>query len=121
MSRLEFYRLQDIVDPVVDEQLALFVVNSHMRSHPDKNPVAQGVDEDEGDDDFEGIDESSQIVERDRGQSRAIRKRQKESTENEPQPLDQPTLKKYITYARAYVKPILHDVDSEKVFRDGTL
>ena len=26
--------LQDIVDPVVDEQLANFVVNSHMRSHP---------------------------------------------------------------------------------------
>ena len=27
--------VQDTVDPIVDEQLALFVVNSHMRSHPD--------------------------------------------------------------------------------------
>ena len=27
--------LQDIVDPIVDEQLAFFVVNSHIRSHPD--------------------------------------------------------------------------------------
>ena len=35
--------LQDIVDPIVDAQLANFVVNSHMKSHPDykKNcPVA---------------------------------------------------------------------------------
>jgi DNA replication licensing factor MCM2 len=29
--------------------------------------------------------------------------------------LDQETLKKYIMYARAYVKPILHNVDSEKI------
>jgi DNA replication licensing factor MCM2 len=35
--------LQDVVDPVVDEQLANFVVRSHMRSHPE-------VDEDEEED-----------------------------------------------------------------------
>jgi len=29
--------LQDIVDPIVDEKLALFVVDSHMRSHPHAN------------------------------------------------------------------------------------
>ena len=30
------------MDPVVDEQLALFVVNSHIRSHPDmKNGVIE--------------------------------------------------------------------------------
>jgi DNA replication licensing factor MCM2 len=36
--------LQDTVDPVIDEQLALFVVNSHMRSHPEfqSNPYADG-------------------------------------------------------------------------------
>lgn len=27
--------LQDTVDPIIDEQLAYFVVNSHIRSHPD--------------------------------------------------------------------------------------
>ena len=48
LSRLEILRImnylttQDMVDPVVDEQLALFVVNSHIRSHPDlKNGVAE--------------------------------------------------------------------------------
>ena len=31
-----------MVDPVVDEQLALFVVNSHIRSHPEmKNGVIE--------------------------------------------------------------------------------
>ena len=35
---------QDLVDPVVDEQLALFVVNSHIRSHPD---LKDGVIEEE--------------------------------------------------------------------------
>ena len=31
----QYNTTQDIVDPIIDEQLALFVVNSHMRSHPD--------------------------------------------------------------------------------------
>jgi DNA replication licensing factor MCM2 len=41
--------LQDIVDPIIDEQLAYFVVNSHIRSHPDKefgaNTLAEMDDE----------------------------------------------------------------------------
>ncbi len=32
-----------------------------------------------------------------------------------PQPLEQAMLRKYIAYARANVKPILHDLDTEKV------
>lgn len=31
------------------------------------------------------------------------------------QPLDQQLLRKYVSYARASVKPVLHDVDSEKI------
>jgi DNA replication licensing factor MCM2 len=41
--------LQDIVDPIIDEQLAYFVVNSHIRSHPDTefgaNTLAEMTDE----------------------------------------------------------------------------
>lgn len=41
--------LQDIVDPIIDEQLAYFVVNSHIRSHPDTefgaNTLAEMSDE----------------------------------------------------------------------------
>jgi DNA replicative helicase MCM subunit Mcm2 (Cdc46/Mcm family) len=32
-----------------------------------------------------------------------------------PQALDQQTLKKYIQYARSFVRPIIHNVDSEKI------
>ena len=42
-----------MVDPIRDEQLALFVVNSHMRSHPDfitVDPNDEGDDEEDNDD-----------------------------------------------------------------------
>jgi DNA replication licensing factor MCM2 len=46
--------LQDVVDPVVDEQLALFVVNSHIRSHPDKQDGDE--EEEEEEDAADGLD-----------------------------------------------------------------
>lgn len=79
--------LQDMVDPVVDEQLATFVVNSHMRSHPDPD---RRIDSDDS-------------ATRDVGADASV------------QPLDQATLKQYITYARTRVKPVLRNVDSEKI------
>ena len=86
--------LQDIVDPVVDEQLATFVVNSHMRSHPDYK--APEVDHVAGAAD--GIEFNVNTLDRDG-----------------PQPIDQKTLKQYIMYARAHTRPVLHALDSEKV------
>eukprot|EP00605_Chrysophyceae_sp_TOSAG23-4_P001465 GSChrysophyteH1.ASY1.ANO1.1601.1 assembled CDS len=79
--------LQDVVDPVADEQLANFVIRSHMKNHPASNP---------------NDDEEAYDVDED-------------GNSHEPAPIDQETLKKYILYARTYVKPILHEVDSEKV------
>lgn len=76
--------LQDVVDPLVDSQLASFVVNSHHRSHPNKENVP--FSDDRGD-----------------------------TMDGGPPSLDQDILKKYITYARAYVRPIVHEVDREKV------
>ena len=38
-----------------------------------------------------------------------------EEEQDGPQPLEQQLLRKYISYARASVKPVLHDVDSEKI------
>eukprot|EP01041_Mallomonas_annulata_P002923 gene2923-5737_t len=81
--------LQDIVDPVVDEQLATFVVNSHMRSHPDADPALLPV----------SMGGNVVNVDKDGG----------------PQPIDQILLKKYITYARIHTRPMLHAVDSEKI------
>lgn len=34
--------MQDVVDPVTDEMLAKFVVNSHRKSHPSYDPAEEG-------------------------------------------------------------------------------
>ena len=75
------------MDPIADEQLAQFVVSSHIRSHPDGLDSLNITD-------FEVDDNINS---------------------NGCQPLDQAILKKYIMYARTFVKPILHEVDIEKV------
>jgi DNA replication licensing factor MCM2 len=109
--------LQDLVDPVVDEKLAHFVVNSHMRSHPDRQ---EDEDDEEEEGDYEGPDDRSE------GGGRGDREQTAPGDEHGasgfeafqedgPAPLEQAMLKKYIMYAKSFVKPILHNVDSEKV------
>lgn len=83
--------LQDVIDPVVDQQLASFVISSHIRSHPEHRH-----DEEEGKVGSEINDPNSRV-------------------EDGPLPLDQDMLRKYITYARANVKPVLQEIDSEKI------
>ncbi len=96
--------LQDVVDPIADEKLARFVVASHMRSHPNYahsislNMLPGASEVKDGGDDEAGGMYGSDIM------------------DDDLQLVDQILLKKYIAYARANVKPILHDVDSEKVF-----
>lgn len=100
--------LQDLVDPVIDEQLATFVVGSHMKSHPDGAPVADDNTID-ADVDVDGdLDANGQMKNNARIDLNA-------ADEGGPPPLDQDTLKKYIMYAKAYLKPVLVDVNSEKV------
>lgn len=104
-------RLQDVVDPVIDEQLASFVVSSHMRSHPSNT-------------DHE-LDDDDEQQEAARRRLAASMQQEQDTTLMGPgespdaadsiAPLDQDILKKYIAYARANVKPALHDVDSEKI------
>mmetsp|Transcript_3003 Transcript_3003/g.4568 ORF Transcript_3003/g.4568 Transcript_3003/m.4568 type:complete len:949 (+) Transcript_3003:31-2877(+) len=126
--------LQDIVDPVVDEQLANFVVNSHMRSHPNFQEGELGLPT-VTDDDLEssqgnGDPGDVQVhIDRDAmvdslpGQHRqgereylgAPPESQYTSIDGGPPPVKQDLLKKYIKYARAFVKPVLREVDSEKV------
>lgn len=111
--------LQDMVDPVIDEQLATFVVGSHMRSHPDHDPeleaMAMGAENDSAsvNEDTEGGDDSDL-----NGKKRKLSALDPESADAEegPQPIDQVLLKKYIIYARAAVKPALRQLDTEKVY-----
>lgn len=70
------------MNPVNDEQLALFVVSSHMKSHPNATADAS----------TKPIDVGVNILQ-----------------------INQNLLRKYILYARTYVKPLLQNVDIERV------
>ena len=74
-----------MVDPVEDEKLARFVVESHCRNHP--------LFRDEDVDVDSGFAAGGSTVE----------------------PIPQELLKKYITFAREKVHPKLHSVDADKI------
>ncbi|XP_051122659.1 DNA replication licensing factor MCM2 [Andrographis paniculata] len=83
--------VKDVVDPVTDEMLAQFVVDSHFKSQPkgvnlDNRPVNSSQD----DNPASAVQTDSEII---------------------PQEL----LKKYITYAKMNVFPRLHDADLDKL------
>lgn len=83
--------VKDVVDPVRDEMLASFVVDSHAKSQPKGSNMEEtpaGLSQ----------DESSNL-----------------SHSSDPEVLSQDTLRKYVTYAKLNVFPKLHDVDLEKL------
>ncbi|ODV79938.1 MCM-domain-containing protein [Suhomyces tanzawaensis NRRL Y-17324] len=88
--------VRDLVNPELDERLASFVIDSHMRSHPTEA----------GDEDDENTDSR---------QARTERLNQQKESEISPIPQD--LLAKYIHYARVKVQPKLHQMDMDKVSR----
>ncbi|KAL3835760.1 hypothetical protein ACJIZ3_010496 [Penstemon smallii] len=80
--------VKDVVDPVTDEMLAEFVVDSHCRAQA----KGSNLDVTNSQDDFQAS-------------TRPI----------DPEIIPQEMLKKYITYAKLNVFPKLHDADLEKV------
>ena len=122
--------LQDTVDPVIDEQLATFVVNSHHRSHPDHARYEAQLQEQQQSDDNGGdggdsyhqpsvehkdIDDEGMDVVNQHDKTSSPFDTIGAMVDDGPEPLNQDLLKKYIMYARAFVKPILHNIDTEKV------
>lgn len=96
--------VRDIVNEELDERLASFVIDSHMRSHPET---------DLGDE-----DEDDEIMELDTPSKRSRQKRLDEvnkQKEKEISPISQELLAKYIAYSRAKVHPKLHQMDMDKV------
>lgn len=85
--------LQDTVSPIVDEQLAEFVVRSHARSHPVTRANRMETD---GDDDAEDGEHAPGGVRPDGT-------------------LTQQLLRKYIVYAKQKCKPRLTDVNRAKI------
>lgn len=83
--------VKDVVDPVKDEMLANFVVDSHAKSQPKGSNIEETP---------AGLSQ---------GESSNL------SHSSNPEVLSQDTLRKYITYAKLNVFPKLHDVDLEKL------
>ncbi|KAE9596032.1 putative DNA helicase [Lupinus albus] len=80
--------VKDVVDPVTDEMLAQFVVDSHFKSQP------KGGNKDD---------------------NKSLSEPQDASMPDDPEILPQGLLKKYLTYAKTNVFPRLHDADLDKL------
>ncbi|KVH95745.1 DNA replication licensing factor MCM2 [Cynara cardunculus var. scolymus] len=83
--------VKDVVDPVMDEMLAKFVVDSHFKSQP------KGANWDD-----KSINNSQEDI-------------QASAMVADPEILPQDMLKKYLTYAKLNVFPRLHDADLDKL------
>ncbi|PON91754.1 DNA replication licensing factor Mcm [Trema orientale] len=83
--------VKDVVDPVADEMLAKFVVDSHFKSQP------KGANMED-----KSLSESQEDV-------------QTSGDALDPEILPQDLLKKYVTYAKLNVFPRLHDADMDKL------
>lgn len=94
--------VRDLVNEESDERLASFVLDSHMRSHPDEDDLV----DDELDMDLEDTPSKSK-----KQRQEDINKRK----EQEISPINQELLSKYIGYARTKIHPKLHQMDMDKV------
>ncbi len=99
--------VQDMVDPVADEQLAQFVVGSHICSHPSYVDGDENIPPD--DQEKKGREEV--------GVARSNGFKSAQHTDDGVEIIPQPLLRKYIMYARNHVRPQLRDIDQDKVSR----
>nr|ANM86134.1 DNA replication licensing factor MCM2 [Stygiella incarcerata] len=81
--------VRDVVDPIEDEHLASFVVNSHMRSHPEAETRKPA--------ELPGVERKRIVREEDL--------------------IDQTTLRKYLRYAKQHCHPKLHNMNEDKLAR----
>lgn len=79
--------VKDVVDPILDERLARFVIGSHERSHPDADEVT--------------AEERAQAASFAGGPP--------------PKTISQELLRKYITYAKDNCRPRLSSADYDKL------
>lgn len=90
--------VRDVVNPELDERLASFVIDSHMRSHPSNS-----------EDVMEDLDTEDQQTRREKAVQSSKQR------ESEISPIPQDLLSKYISFARARVLPKLQQMDMDKV------
>ena len=91
--------VRDMVDPSEDERLAKFVVGSHGRAHPSKNPAADQA--------APGADNADEMDVEGNEEAEPTMKDQ----------IPQELLRKYILYARRECFPKLYQIDQDKIAR----
>lgn len=90
--------------------MAEFVVNSHIRSHPEYNP------------NLTFLYNSNNINNSENNENQLMNENNDDLLSDEriddggPLPIEQSLLKKYIAYARALIRPVINELDTEKVF-----
>lgn len=128
--------VRDTVNPEIDEQLAQFVLASHMTAHPDKRSIDADEDEEDDEEDMDEDDGLSNAGSPDSsaGERRRAARRPRASApvENSQDPMNQKSsytqvqeraipqelLCKYIYYARNKVTPIMYNNVYEDKLKD---
>ena len=94
--------VRDLVDEETDERLANFVIDSHIRSHPESKEKPKTMST------------TADVVD---AEVEANKVRSQAEKENEISPIPQKLLIKYIYYARTKCQPKLLNLDQDKVGR----
>lgn len=115
--------VKDTVDPVEDERLARFVVNSHQRSHPDQDAIREMWREAQGGGAAASEQSRPSSHPSAAGARSSVAGRRDEEEREQPQ-LDEKTglelvpqhiLRKYIQYARDKIHPKLNHIPEDKI------
>lgn len=101
--------IKDEHDEEVDDSLATFVLNSHMKAHPNIRQLQKRVEKGEDQDKIEEWQPRMQFL-----ADNMLNESQVKKTDM-AQTIDQELLKKYIMYAKRMVHPKLNEIDREKV------
>lgn len=98
--------VRDTVDPVMDERLAMHVIDSHIESHPDEELIEKVKTSEEA------VAEAPPALETSDVNASAI---DTVSVADTPQLIPQAMLRKYIEFARSSVHPNLSNIDEDKI------
>lgn len=100
--------IRDESSEEVDEALATFVINSHMRNHPSVRKALEAGGPD-------GSDADAQAMRDHLAWNLLDGSRLEQNQASEENQIPQEVLKKYIIYAKRNVHPKLNEIDKEKV------
>lgn len=111
LSRFDLLAVvKDEVDEDYDDALATFVINSHMKNHPQIRKIEDNQEN-------EQISEEQRAKELETRQAYLDQNMLANNRMNQQNPdiIPQQMLKKYLIYAKRYMKPKLSEVDQNKI------